>query len=193
MGHFVATWAMTPIQHLPKRWLPSAVLMLVASALAHQPLFNDGAATQAQAYRITEPTVSKVITSEGQGGRNWHALDVSNNFQLDVTLFVGASCDRAFSPQLYLVGAGLAGKAPFELPNGMGALAVANSWSDYSGHGVVARKGQELLRKLSAGRYYLVVEHGSSGGWYFLSLGGSEVGGGSSAGRSALARFNRCQ
>jgi hypothetical protein len=184
---------MRPIKPLLQTILLGLAALWSASALAHQPFFNAGSASQTQAYRIAEPTVSKVITSEGRGGRNWYVFDVASTFQLDVTLFVGASCKLAFSPQLYLVGAGLAGKAPFELPNGMGALVVANSWSDYSGHGVVARKGQELSRGLSAGRYYLVVEHGLSSGWYFLSLGGSEQAGGDSAGRTALARFNRCE
>jgi hypothetical protein len=160
-------------------WLALAVF--TSGSFAHQPVFNPGSPTPERAYRVLEPTISKVITSEAQGERNWHALDVQSGFRLDVALFVGANCSANFNPKLYVVGKELSGQAPFPLPSGFGALAVENTWSQYSGHGIVGR------------RYYLVVEHGNTSGWYFLSLGGSEVSGGTSAGRTALSRFNACR
>ncbi len=162
-------------------------------ALAHQPFFNAGSPTREQAFNIINPEISKVITAESRtGGRNWYKLEVRQNFDLDVALFVGAPCPKAFNPKLYLVGKGLTESAPFAMPEGMGAFAVANTWTDYSGHGVVARKSPTFEKRLAAGQYYLVVEHGASLGWYFLSMGGSEVSGGTSEGRAALGRFNRC-
>ena len=167
-------------------------LLLSSWSLAHQPLFNPGSPTRAQAYQIQQPNISKVITAEAKGGRDWYSLEVKAGFKLDVALFVGAPCAKEFKPRLYLVGLGLEGAAPFELPTGTGALQLENAWGDYSGHGVVARRTPTLLRTLAAGRYDLVVDHGNARGWYFISLGGDEVMGGSVEGRAALSRFNRC-
>jgi hypothetical protein len=111
---------------------------------------------------------------------------------LNVALFVGAPCVKDFKPHLYVVGPGLEGAAPFEISAGTGALQIENAWGDYSGHGVVARRTPTLIRTLAAGRYDLVVDHGNARGWYFISLGGDEVMGGSIDGRAALSRFNRC-
>ena len=168
------------------------LLVLSGWSLAHQPLFNSGSPTRAQAYQIQQPNISKVITAEAKGGRDWYSLEVKAGFKLNVALFVGAPCAKEFKPRLYVVGSGLEGSAPFELPAGTGALQLENAWGDYSGHGVVARRTPTLLRTLAAGRYDLVVDHGASRGWYFISLGGDEVMGGNVEGRAALSRFNRC-
>jgi hypothetical protein len=169
-----------------------AVIGLASVGLAHQPWFNSGSPTRAQAYQILQPNISKVITAEASGGRDWYSLEVKAGFKLDVALFVGAPCPKEFKPRLYVVGPGLEGAAPFELPAGTGALQLENAWGDYSGHGVIARRTPTLLRTLAAGRYNLVVDHGTSRGWYFISLGGEESFGGSNEGRNALSRFNRC-
>jgi hypothetical protein len=169
-----------------------ATIALMGSGLAHQPLFNPGSPTRTQAYQILEPNVSKVITAQAKGGRDWYSLEVKGDFKLDVGLFVGATCPKEFRPRFYLVGPGLEGTAPFELPAGNGVLQVENTWSDYSDHGVVARRTPTMLRTLTAGRYDLVVDHGEARGWYFISLGGTETPGGSNEGRNALSRFNRC-
>jgi hypothetical protein len=168
------------------------VIALASSGLAHQPWFNPGSPTRAQAYQIQQPNISKVITAEAKGGRDWYSLEVKAGFKLDVALFVGASCSKEFKPRLYLIGAGLEGSAPFDLPAGTAALQVENTWSDYNDHGVIARRSPTLLRTLTAGRYDLVVDHGNARGWYFISLGGDEVSGGSNEGRTTLSRFNRC-
>lgn len=176
----------------------SVAFLVLGSSGAHQPLFNPGSPSLERAFRIAEPQVSKVITAEARAnGQDWYVIEVVNGFRLDVALFVGAPCPKAFRPRLWLVGPGLEhrgleGRAPFGLPTGMGAINVGEGWTDYSGHGVVARKSPTLVRTLGAGRYYLVVEHGESRGWYFVSLGGDEAPGGTSEGRAALARFNRC-
>jgi hypothetical protein len=170
-----------------------ACVVLVSSVVAHQPLFNPGSPSAERAFRIAEPQVSKVITAEARsGGQDWYVMDVGNSFRLDVALFVGAPCPKAFMPKLWLVGPGLDGRAPFAVPVGMGAVNVGEGWMEYSGHGVVARKSPTLIRMLNAGKYYLMVDHGESRGWYFISMGGDELPGGTSEGRAALARFNRC-
>jgi hypothetical protein len=170
-----------------------ALLFVSSLALAHQPLFNAGSPSREQAFLVSNPEISKVITAESRtGSRDWYRLEVGDGFALDVALFVGAPCPKAFAPRLYLISQGLGGSAQFALPSGYGALAVENTWTDYSGHGVTARKSPTLEKRLAAGRHYLVVEHGQSKGWYFVSLGGSEVSGGTPEGRAALARFNRC-
>ncbi len=168
------------------------VIVLASSGLAHQPWFNPGSPSRAQAYQIQQPSISKVITAEAKGGRDWYSLEVKAGFKLDVALFVGAPCVKEFKPRLFVVGPGLEGAAPFELPAGTGALQIENAWGDFSGHGVVARRTPTLIRTLAAGRYDLVVDHGKARGWYFISLGGDESFGGSSEGRNALSRFNRC-
>lgn len=168
-------------------------LVFIGTALAHQPFFNAGSPTRETAFVVANPEVSKVITAESRtNSRNWYALEVKQDFVLDVALFVGAPCPKAFQPRLYLIGRNLKDTVPFAIPQDMGGLAVANTWLDYSGHGVVARKSPTLEKRLDAGKYYLVVDHGQSKGWYFLSLGGSEIAGGTPEGRSALSRFNRC-
>jgi hypothetical protein len=175
------------------RFSPIGLLLALSGwGLAHQPWFNSGSPTRAQAYQIQQPNVSKVITAEARGGRDWYSLEVKAGFKLDVALFVGAPCAKEFKPRLYVVGPGLEGAVPFELPAGTGALQLENAWGDYSGHGVNARRTPTLTRTLAAGRYDLVVDHGNARGWYFISLGGDEVMGGSTDGRNALSRFNRC-
>jgi hypothetical protein len=170
-----------------------ALCVVSSLALAHQPLFNPGSPSREQAFVVSNPEVSKVITTESRpNSRDWYRLEVREGFVLDVALFVGAPCPKAFAPRLYLLSQGLAGSAPFPLPSGYGALALDNTWTEYSGHGVTARKSPTLQKRLSAGRHDLVIEHGQSKGWYFVSLGGSEVPGGTPEGRAALARFNRC-
>ena len=170
-----------------------AVLTFFGLALAHQPFFNAGSPTRESAFLISNPEVSKVITAESRtNSRNWYALEVKQDFALDLALFVGAPCPKAFQPRLYLIGRNLKETVPFGIPENMGGLLVANTWSDYSGHGVVARKSPTLEKRLDAGQYYLVVDHGQSKGWYFLSLGGLEKSGGTAEGRAALSRFNRC-
>jgi hypothetical protein len=165
---------------------------LAGWSLAHQPWFNPGSPTRARAYQIRQPNISKVITAEAKGGCDWYSLEVKAGFKLDVALFVGAACVKEFKPRLYVVGPGLEGAAPFELPAGTGALQLENAWGDYSGHGLIARRTPTLIRTLAAGRYDLVVDHGNARGWYFISLGGDEIMGGSVDGRAALSRFNRC-
>jgi hypothetical protein len=173
-------------------WLGFGAI-LAGAALAHQPLFNPGSSTPSTAFVIEEPEVSKVITSKSSGaGRNWYTLEVGDGFRLDVTLFVGARCEAGFKPRLFLVSRSLKDRATFELPAGFGASSTPDAWTAYSGHGVTARKGATLERTLSAGKHFLVVDHGAGKGWYFLSLGGSEVPGGTAAGRTALQQFNRC-
>jgi hypothetical protein len=180
------------MKHASRLGLIFAVIALTGSGLAHQPWFNPGSPTRGQAYQIQQPQISKVITAEAKGGRDWYSLEVKAGFKLDVALFVGATCAKDFKPRLYLIGAGLEGAAPFELPAGSGALQLENTWSDYNDHGVIARRSPTLLRTLTAGRYDLVIDHGKARGWYFISLGGDEVSGGSTDGRAALSRFNRC-
>jgi hypothetical protein len=169
------------------------VILLGTVAVAHQPWFNPGSRGADRAFIIPEPTISKVITAEGvPGAANWYKLEVGEGFRLDVALFVGARCDNAFNPRLYLVSRDLEGTLPFQAPEGMGGLAVAPGWTAYSGHGITGRKTETLIRQLKRGTHYLVVRQGNARGWYFLSLGGLEVSGGTSDGRAALERFARC-
>ncbi|MFC3834033.1 MULTISPECIES: hypothetical protein [Deinococcus] len=177
--------------------LPACTLaaLLAPAALAHQPQYNSGSGTRAAAYVIAQPRVSKVITAQGRAGtQDWYALTTPAAFPLDATVFVGARCDRAYQPQLWLVGPGLGSPVPRPtfLPDGLGAVRVTGPFTPYSGHGVTARKGPTLARTLGAGTHYLVVDHGASGGWYFVSLGGSEERGGTAEGRTALGRFGAC-
>lgn len=59
--------------------------LLFAGAGAHQPLFNPGSGTLDSAFRLLQPTVSKVITVQGRaGGRDWYALTTGAGFRLDV-------------------------------------------------------------------------------------------------------------
>ena len=172
-----------------------ACVALASSGTAHQPWFNPGSPSQERAFRVQEPEVSKVITAEARAnGQNWYVLDVPEGFQLDVAIFKSAACANDFNPRLWVVGPGLEGpsRAPFKLPDGMGVLEVAQSWSPYSGYGLNARRGPTFERRVKAGRYYYVVDHGAKPGWYFLSLGGSEISGAGPEGRAALTRFNRC-
>jgi hypothetical protein len=178
---------------LLKPWI-AAVILLGSVALAHQPWFNPGSRSAERAFVIPDPQISKVITAEGTpGAADWYKLEVNGGFRLDVALFVSASCAKVFNPRLYLIGRDLQEALPFRVPQGMGGLAVAPDWTAYSGHGVTGRKTETLIRALKAGTYYLVVQHGEARGWYFLSLGGLEISGGTNEGRAALARFQRCE
>ena len=172
----------------------AALLLLSSSALAHQPHFNAGSPSRERAWLIEPPDVSRVITAQARGaGLDWYRLTVPAGFRLDAAVFVGGPCDAAFQPKLWLIGRGLPTQnVPAFVPAGWGAVRAGDRFAEYLGHGVVGRKGRTLERSLPAGTYELVVEHSQTPGWYFLSLGGREVGGGTPAGRAALARFNRC-
>jgi len=176
--------------------LSTGLIRLLASlGFAHQPFWNPGSPTLEQAYRVLEPTVSKVVTSQlGAGQLGFYVLELSAGFVLDLGLFVGAACPPAFQPRMWLVGPSLQGsqRPPFAIPEGMGAEVSEGGWRDYRGHGLVARKGPEFRRRLPGGTYYVVVEAGNAAGYYMISLGGSEVPGGTPEGRAALGRFNRC-
>ena len=173
-------------------WVVLAVLG--SFALAHQPFWNGGSPTLGQAYKVLEPTVSKVVTGNlGTGQLAFYAFEVAAGFVLDLGLFVGGACAPGYAPRMWLVGKSLPKtQAPFALPEGMGAKVFEGGWKDYQGHGLVARKGPEFRERLSGGTYYVVVEAGGAAGYYMISLGGSEIPGGSAEGRAALGRFNRC-
>lgn len=67
-----------------------AASLLCAGAGAHQPLFNPGSGTLDLAFRVPQPTMSKVITVQGRaGGRDWYALTTGAGFRLDVAVFGG--------------------------------------------------------------------------------------------------------
>jgi hypothetical protein len=141
-----------------------------------------------------DPTVSKVVTGQlGARQLAYLAFELEAGFVLDIGLFVGAACPASFQLRLWLVGPGLPkASPPFALPEGAGAKLFGGNWISYQGHGIFARKGPELREKLSGGTYWLVVESGEVGGFYMVSLGGAEVGGGTAEGRAAIGRFNKC-
>jgi hypothetical protein len=173
---------------------PLLLLLCSSMALAHQPFWNQGSTSLLQAYKVESPSVSKVVTGQLAPGQvAYLAFQLGAGFVLDVGLFVGAACPAAFQPRLWLIGAGLPKTdTPFSKPDGLGARVFGGSWQDYRGHGLVARKGPEFRQSVNGGTYYVVVEAGEAGGYYMVSLGGSEVGGGTAEGRAALARFNLC-
>jgi len=178
-----------------KKLFTGLIILLASAGFAHQPFWNPGSPTLEQAYKVLEPGVSKVVTSQLNAGQlGFYVLELSAGFVLDLGLFVGAACPPAFQPRMWLVGPGLQGNArpPFPTPEGMEARVFSGGWRDYRGHGLVARKGPEFRERLSGGTYYVVVEAGNAAGYYMISLGGSEVPGGTPEGRAALGRFNRC-
>lgn len=178
-----------------KKQFTGLIILLASVGFAHQPFWNPGSPSLEQAYRILEPTVSKVVTSQVNAGQlGFYIFELAAGFVLDLGLFVGAACPPAFQPRMWLVGPGLEGheRPPFAIPGGMGAKVFAGGWRDYRGHGLVARQGPELRERLRGGTYYVVVEARNAAGYYMLSLAGAEVPGGTSEGRAALARFNRC-
>lgn len=178
-----------------KKLLMGCIIALTSLGFAHQPFWNPGSPALEQAYKVLEPSVSKVVTGQLSAGQlGFYVLELSAGFVLDLGLFVGAACPPAFQPRMWLVGPGLQGNArpPFPAPEGMGARVFSGGWRDYRGHGLVARQGPELRERLSGGTYSVVVEAGNAAGYYMISLGGSEVPGGTPEGRAALGRFNRC-
>ncbi|WP_189100924.1 hypothetical protein [Deinococcus knuensis] len=105
--------------------------LLFAGAGAHQPLFNPGSGTLESAFRVPQPSVSKVITVQGRaGGRDWYALTTGAGFRLDVAVFVSSACDATYRPRLWLVGPGVpvgAGQPDF-VPDGWGAVGVSGPY-----------------------------------------------------------------
>ena len=178
-----------------KKWMIGLFIGLGSLGFAHQPFWNPGSPTLQQAYRVLEPTISKVVTGQLSAGQlDFYAFELAAGFVLDLGLFVGAACPATFQPRIWLVGPGVQGnqRPPFAIPDGLGARIFEGGWRDYRGHGLLARKGPLLRETLQGGTYYVVVDAGSAGGYYMLSLAGAEVAGGTSEGRAALARFNRC-
>ena len=162
--------------------------------LAHQPFWNAGSPSLALAFGVEEPTVSKAIFGElAAGGVAYFALEVNDDFPLDVSLFVGQGCSEAFTPQLWLARAGAVNtSSDVELPEGYGLEAGVGAWRPYRGHGLQGREGPEITSTLQAGTHYLIVTAPEVGGYYLLSLAGEESFGGTPEGRSAIPRFNAC-
>ncbi len=178
-----------------KKLVMGLIIALSSVGFAHQPFWNPGSPTLQQAYKVLEPTVSKVVTGQiGAGQLGFYIFELAAGFVLDLGLFVGAACPAAYQPRMWLVGPGVQGsqRPPFTIPGGMGARVFEGSWRNYRGHGLVARKGPAFLEWLSGGTYYVVIEAGNAAGYYMISLGGSEIPGGTPEGRAALGRFNRC-
>lgn len=172
-----------------------AFVLMMGLAQAHQPFWNPGSPTLTQAYAVLEPTVSKVVTGRLAAGQlAFYTFELAAGFVLDLGLFVGAACPSGFQPRMWLAGPGLPiGRENLSgLPSNQGAKVFAGGWRAYQGHGLRARKGPEMRERLSGGTYTVVVEAGNEGGYYMISLGGSEIPGGSAEGRAALSRFNNC-
>jgi hypothetical protein len=167
---------------------------LCSFALAHQPYWNESSPTPEQAFVIENITVSKAIFGILQAGEvAYFKIDATENFTLDSSLFVGEGCNETFSPQLYLLSPKKSGEAAFAIPEGYGAVLAEGSWQPFSTHGLVGREGPAVNQMLFAGTYYLVVEAKDAGGFYLVSIAGSENFGGSAEGRAAIPRFNACK
>ena len=169
------------------------VLLALGPGWAHQPLYNPGSPSLEAAYRIEDPDVSKVVTGQlGSGEAAYHLLELTETTRVSGTLFMGNGCEAAFSPKLWLVGYDALGAAPFTVPGGTGASAFEGDWESYNGHGVRGFRGPSFTIMLEPGSHYLVVHSSEGEGYYMLSLAGHEVPGGTSEGRQAIRRFNRC-
>jgi hypothetical protein len=132
---------------------------------------------------------------------DYFKLEVTDNFQLNSSLFVSGRCGKDFNPQLWLLGPGLNGDSEgndirFQFPPGYDAIFVGEGgWKPFSGHGLVGREGPSIREPLKAGIYYIVVEaieNSLDGGFYLLSLSGSESFGGGEGGLEVIPRFNAC-
>jgi hypothetical protein len=163
-------------------------------AFAHQPYWNESSPTPEQAFVIENITVSKAIFGTLQAGEvAYFKIDLAENFILDSSLFVGEGCSETFNPSLYLLSPNKSGEATFAIPEGYGASLAKGDWQPFSTHGLVGREGLAVNQMLFAGTYYLVVEANDVGGFYLVSIAGSENFGGSAEGRAAIPRFNACQ
>lgn len=169
--------------------------ILCSVAFAHQPYWNEGSPTPEQAFNIENVAVSKALFGNlGAGDVDYFRLEVADNFNLDSSLFVGGGCSETFNPRLYLLSPNKnANAVTFVLPKGYGTTLAEGDWKPYSGHGLTGREGPGIRETLSAGIYYLVVQSNEAGGFYLLSLGGSENFGAGPGGREAIPRFNICQ
>lgn len=91
-----------------KKQFTGLVILLASVGFAHQPFWNPGSPSLEQAYRILEPTVSKVVTSQVNAGQlGFYVLELAAGFVLDLELFVGATCPPAYQPRMWLVGRAL--------------------------------------------------------------------------------------
>ena len=173
------------------------IVLIIGMTLAHQPLWNNGSPTLQEAFRVTEPEVSKAIFGRLKAGElAYFKLDVADNFKLDASLFVGGNCHKAFQPEFWLLttdpSTDLSKVAPPFPPEGFSARRIPGVWRSYQGHGLAGREGPEVLETLRAGVVYLVVVASEVEGYYLVSLGGREAFGGSAEGREAIPSFNYC-
>jgi hypothetical protein len=179
---------------LRKHLLVSCIIGLLSMALAHQPYWNEGSPTPEEAFIIANVSVSKALFGNLQAGEvDYYKLTVPNGFTVDSSLFVGEGCKESFNPQLYLLAPGQADALAFEAPDGYSALLGEGDWQPFSTHGLVGREGPAIRKTLASSTYYFVVQANDEGGFYLLSLGGSEAFGGGAGGREAIPRFNACE
>lgn len=179
------------------RYLVLSIGLVLASwAFAHQPFWNEASGSPEQAFVIEHLTVSKAIFGNLQAGEvDYFLLNAPAALTLEASLFVGEGCNQNFKPKLFLLRpkTGMNPQTSFEIPKDYSLLQGSGDWTPYKGHGLRGRQGPTLQLEVTSDSYYFVVESGEQGGFYLLSLSGSEAPGGSTEGREAIPRFNQCQ
>jgi hypothetical protein len=176
-------------------FLFSLFSVLCTVALAHQPYWNESSSTLEQAFVVENVTVSKALFGNLEVGEvDYYKLEVADNFVLDSSLFVGGGCSKNFRPQLYLLSPNKeVGEVTSTVPHSYGTTLAEGDWKLYSGHGLNGREGPSIRETLLSGTHYLVVQSNEEGGFYLLSLAGSEAFGGGEGGSEAIPKFNACE
>lgn len=135
-----------------KRLFTGLIILLTSVGFAHQPFWNPGSPSLEQAYRILEPTVSKVVTSQVNAGQlGFYVPELASGFVLDLGLFVGAACPPAFQPRMWLVGPGLEGHELRERLRGE-TYYLAVEAGNAAGYYMLSLAGAEVPGGMSKGR-----------------------------------------
>ena len=164
------------------------VLLLLPSEqlTAHRPIFTkDLASSPSTAIPIAEPEISQVVYREitKDSPQVWLTFSVPADFELFAQIGVPV-IDRLkeFRPAMVVVGPGLSGKAPFEIPKNTGAkiLRTKEVTKPRFFHEHFTGTDSWILRSETvalpkAGRYYLVACSGQGQtGKLWLSVGRKE-------------------
>lgn len=78
-------------------------LVLSSSALAHQPIWNEGSSTPLSPFVIDEMGVPKAIGDLSSENTAHFNITVPNSFTLDISVFKGGACEEAFLPELWIM------------------------------------------------------------------------------------------
>ncbi len=148
------------------------LVLLVGTASAHVPAFDEAGSSYSTAFHVDEPTKSWVFYDELAGDQHWFVFEMTEGETLFVSLSLPAN--EAGRPTLWVMGPGFNGTAPDGAPEGLGAVqAEARDELGVEPFSPLAMRSSAEWRGAApgSGTFYVLVEGRAT---YSLAIGARE-------------------